>query len=314
METFKKDVDNGLSSKPKKLSSKYFYNERGDALFVQIMHLPEYYLTACELEIFKEKTSALIQALGLEKSQPFQLIELGAGDGTKTLELLRELQQKSYAFTYTPVDISPHALEMLEANITSEISGVTIVPKQGDYFEVLAELGDSHTPKVVLFLGSNIGNMNDELAASFIKNLSSELNTKDQLLLGVDLIKPKAIVAPAYNDSKGITASFNLNLLTRINDELGGDFDLSQFEHKPQYDEDEGIAKSFIVSKTKQTVHINGINKSYSFEKGEKIQMEISRKYNDDILDRIITGSGMAMTGKIMDNKNYFADYVLQKQ
>ncbi|MBU2020075.1 MAG: L-histidine N(alpha)-methyltransferase [Bacteroidetes bacterium] len=311
METFKNDVDSGLSSNPKSLSSKYFYDKKGDALFAEIMNLPEYYLTRCELDIFQNKTGELIEAFGVNSETYFELIELGAGDGTKTKELLRALAAQNYSFDYFPIDISSNVLEVLEKDLMKELPTVSVQTKQGDYFDVLASLKTSNKPKVILFLGSNIGNMNDDLAADFLHNLGANLSSGDKLLLGVDIIKPQEIVLPAYDDSKGVTAKFNLNLLERINNELGANFDLDNFQHQAEYNQDEGIAKSFIVSTEEQIVSIEATGKSYHFGKGEKIHTEISRKYNDELIEKITANSQFMQHQKIVDSKSYFADYIL---
>lgn len=314
IDTFKYDVDKGLSLNPKRLPSKYFYDQKGDALFVKIMNMPEYYLTRCELDIFKNKTQQLIEALNLKPKQYFELIELGAGDGLKTKELLKRLESQNFNFDYFPIDISSNILNHLKEDLELTLPKVSVKPRQGDYFDVLETFKQNKNPKVILFLGSNIGNMSDAQASQFIYNLGRNLQKGDTLLLGVDLIKPKEIVLPAYNDQQGITAAFNLNLLHRINKELGGSFNLKQFIHQPEYNEQEGIAKSYIVSTTKQTVEIKAIGKHFDFLEGEKIHTEISRKYNDKLIQKIISPTDFRLKTKIMDSKSYFADYILTKQ
>jgi L-histidine N-alpha-methyltransferase len=312
-ETFKNDVEKGLNATPKTLPSKYFYNKKGDALFVEIMNLPEYYLSRCELDIFQNKTLDLIDKLQLDPNSYFELIELGAGDGSKTKELLRMIDAKNFKFDYFPIDISINSLTLLKQDLNEELPNVSVQTKQGDYFGVLASLKESKLPKIVLFLGSNIGNMSDEMAAQFIYNLSATLQAGDKLVLGVDLIKPKELVLPAYDDHQGITAKFNLNLLKRINDELGGNFDLNNFEHQAEYNEEEGIAKSFITSTIQQKVTIKAMEKSFEFAAAEKIHTEVSRKYNDAILTKIIANTDLRICNKIMDSKDYFADYILER-
>jgi len=312
-EQFKKDVYAGLRNSPKTLSSKYFYDKIGDALFVKIMHLPEYYLTRAELEIFKDKSNQIIDSFQIEKDKYFELIELGAGDGVKTKELLKCLQNRGFNFDYFPVDISQNALNILEDSLKKDLPTLGIKKQQGDYFEILASLNKSKHPKVILFLGSNIGNMNDEVAAQFIYELGANLSTNDKLLLGVDLKKDASIVLPAYNDSNGITRAFNLNLLDRINKELGGNFDIKQFDHQPSYCEAEGIARSFLVSLKKQEVYIEAIDKSFKFQKGEKIATEISRKYSDEIIERLIKKTDFKIVEKLTDKKVYFANYIFTK-
>lgn len=313
IEQFKKDVDTGLSNCPKSLPSKYFYNKKGDALFEQIMELPEYYVTRAEHEIFQQKKQEILKSLGLQPEVPFELIELGAGNGLKTKELLKELLQQDCQFDFIPIDISQNALDKLEKEINQHLPSVSIKKKQGDYFNVLASLQATKRPKIVLFLGSNIGNMPDAVANTFINTLGQNLTTIDRLILGVDLIKPKTIVLPAYDDEQGVTKAFNLNLLTRVNSELGGHFDLHNFSHLAEYTEEDGIAKSFLVSTTEQLVAIDALEKSFFFQKGEKIATEISRKYNDAIMCEILKGSGLKIQCKFSDSQNYFADYILQK-
>ncbi|NOQ76157.1 MAG: L-histidine N(alpha)-methyltransferase [Crocinitomix sp.] len=312
IEQFKKDIAQGLSSNPKTLPSKYFYDEMGDELFVQIMHCPEYYLTKAELDIFTNQTENIVNALELSPHTYFELIELGAGDGLKTKELLKLLDKQDFKFDYLPIDISQNALNQLEESINKEFPTISVKTQQGDYFQVLETLHDSNHPKIVLFLGSNLGNMQDEIASDFINKLGSCLSNGDKLFLGVDLIKSASIVLPAYNDSKGITRDFNLNLLSIINRELEADFDLNSFSHQPQYTEKEGIAKSFLVSNRKQIVKIKTINQTFSFEKGEKIATEVSRKYNDTILNQIIENTPFQIGIKLTDARLFFANYVLK--
>lgn len=308
---FKKDVERGLSEHPKRLFSKYFYDARGDKLFVQIMNLPEYYLTRAEHEIFSKKTSELVHALGCRSDRPFELVELGAGDGTKTKELLRYLLEKGFQFEYLPIDISINALDSLEASLKKEMPGLKVKTLQGDYFEVLQSLRESQKSKVVLFLGSNLGNMRDEIATDFIHALADSLNTDDKLLIGLDLIKAPEIVIPAYDDSEGVTSEFNLNLLRRINRELGGNFELDKFRHHVEYTEKEGIVKSFLESREDHEVFISAIGKTFFFEKGERIQTEISRKYNDALLDQFIADTSLEIVDRLTDSNGLFADYVL---
>ena len=310
---FKKDVDKGLSDFPKTLPSKYFYDKNGDELFVQIMNLPEYYLTRAEHEIFKEQKYEILQKLELDPNQHFELIELGAGDGTKTKELLEVLDNDGYKFDYIPIDISKNALDQFENELNIEFPNLSVKKKQGDYFDVLTSLYETHYPKVVFFLGSNIGNMSDDLASKFIYKLGESLRPNDKLFLGVDLIKPASIVLPAYSDSRGITKAFNINLLSRINNELDGNFNTNSFLHEAKYSEDDGIAKSYLVSVKKQTVSLNASGKKYHFEHGEKILMEISRKYNDKILSQILKDTDFVITDKFTDSKGYFADYILKR-
>ena len=311
--TFLKDVLDGLSQPSKYISSHYFYDQAGDQLFQQIMEMPEYYLTDSELEIFREQSDKIIDSFGLNKDEDFELIELGAGDGKKTQHLLKALLFAGYSFSYCPVDISSNSLNTITTRMQNLFPELEIEPNQGDYFHVLDDLFISNKPKVILFIGSNLGNMSDELAATFLGKVAQNLKPGEKLLLGLDLLKSKEIVLPAYSDAAGITSKFNLNLLKRINSELGGDFIIENFEHAPEYTEEEGIAKSFLKSKIKQTVYISELNQSFDFDKNEVIHTEISRKYNDKILQNVIEDSNLKISHKFLDAKNYFADYILTK-
>ena len=311
---FLRDVNEGLSKDPKYISSHYFYDKKGDELFQQIMQMPEYYLTNSELEIFEEQTLAIIKSFNIDRKQEFELIELGAGDGEKTQHLLKTLLSENFNFKYIPVDISQNSLSVITERMTNLFPHLNIEAQQGDYFKVLDELFISNKPKIILFIGSNLGNMPDDIATDFLSKIAMHLKVDEKLLLGLDLIKSREIVLPAYHDEAGITSDFNLNLLQRINSEMGADFDLENFEHAPEYSEDVGIAKSFLRSKKKQTVYIEELNKSFDFEKEECIHTEISRKYNDEILGNIIGDSGLEISTKLVDRKNYFADYILTKK
>lgn len=307
------DIDAGLSQPNKTLPSKYFYDQTGDELFIKIMALPEYYLTRAEHEIFTQQTQGLIDALGVSLDTHFELIELGAGDGSKTKHLLSALLRQGYQFDYLPIDISGHVLELLADTLMTELPDLTLRAQQGDYFEILKDLKQSAAPKVMLFLGSNIGNMTDAQSAAFIYELGSNLTKGDQLLLGADLIKSADIVLPAYDDAQGVTKAFNMNLLARMNSELGANFEITQFDHLAEYTEAEGIAKSFIVSQVDQNVFVPLTGKTYTFTAGEKIHVEVSRKYNQAVLESILAKTDFTISHILTDSQGYFADFVLHR-
>ncbi|MGA9211228.1 L-histidine N(alpha)-methyltransferase [Kaistella sp.] len=312
--TFLRDVDDGFSHDPKYISSYYFYDKAGDELFQKIMEMPEYYLTNSELEIFEQQTEPLILSFEINPNEEFELIELGAGDGKKTQYLLKALLEKNFKFKYIPVDISQNSLSVITQRMENLFPNLQIDSQQGDYFRVLDELFISTKPKIILFIGSSLGNMCDEIAKKFLNKIANHLKKNEKLLLGLDLIKSKKIVLPAYHDSAGITRDFNLNLLQRINRELGADFKVEYFEHVPEYTETEGIAKSYLKSTKKQTVYIKKLSKSFEFDENELIQTEISRKYNDKILHDLLKGSQLEIKHKFLDSQKYFADYILVKK
>ena len=232
---FEEDVYTGLTDFPKHLSSKYFYDERGDKLFQDIMHMPEYYLTACEFEILNRHKEEIAH-LFVGDSPNFDLIELGAGDGKKTKILLKELSERGVNFTYKPIDISQNVLDQLEISLREELPKVKVDTKQGTYFETLEKLhSDNSTKKVILFLGSNIGNLLHPQAIDFLIKVKELIRSDDLFFVGFDLKKHPQTIMDAYNDKTGITAAFNKNLLDRMNLELNANFDLDEFLHWEVY-------------------------------------------------------------------------------
>ncbi len=306
--SFLSDVLEGLRSKNKHLSSKYFYDEKGDKLFQRIMHLDEYYLTNKELEIFQTQKSAILEAM--DEGVPFRIIELGAGDGLKTKVLLKYFLENGIDFTYSPVDISGHVLELLEQNLLNELPGLKVETYQGDYFDALSEIGEVGEKDVVFFLGSNVGNFPGNEAEGFIAKLQAFLNPGDLFFMGVDLKKDPSIILSAYNDSQGVTTAFNLNLLDRINSELGGNFDKDQFLHYPYYNPQTGECRSYLISKKDQTITING--EEIHFRAWEAIFMEVSKKYDEVQLNELSSLTGFKQIEIFKDAQNWFADVLWQ--
>lgn len=307
---FRSEVIDGLESSPKRLLSKYFYDERGDALFQQIMNMPEYYLTNCEWEIFKQKKEELAKIINAFH-EPFDLIELGAGDATKSSHLLKYLVNHEAKFTYMPIDISGNILKELENNLKYEIPELKVVPLEGEYFEMLDRAASlSRRRKVVMFLGSNIGNMEIEEAHVFCGELNKKLSTGDLLLIGFDLKKNPQTILNAYNDNTGITAAFNLNLLLRINRELGANFNLKQFQHFQTYDPITGACRSFLISLTNQKITIG--RKVISFSENEYINMEISQKFSEREIVEMANKVGFQSIGVLKDIKGWFVDVIWQ--
>ena len=309
---FAEDVLNGLSSTPKSLSSKYFYDERGSRLFQEIMKLPEYYLTGCEHEIFSTQTEAIFSAFA-NGDNAFDLIELGAGDGTKTAVLVNHFLKQNAEISYYPMDISQEALDALTEKFTAEFPGLAMSTLNGDYFRILESIKNSSgRRKVLLFLGSNIGNFNRAQAVDFFRQLRAVMNENDLLFIGFDLQKDPHVIANAYDDAAGVTAAFNLNLLRRINRELGGNFDLNQFTHYANYRPIEGSARSFLVSRERQTVHIDALKRDFEFEQWEAVFMEISQKYSLKMIAELAAESGFEIKQNFFDGKNYYCDSLWQ--
>lgn len=309
---FLKDVTEGLRAEYKYLPSKYFYDEAGDKLFQQIMACPEYYPTRCELEILQHQ-SAKMAHLFLDESPSFDLVELGPGDASKSWFLLRELQKEHADFTYYPIDISSNVIGWLEDKLPVTLPGIRMQGLNGEYLEKMQQLGTfSNNRKIVLFMGANIGNMTIQQATQFCRQLHEHLQPGDLLLIGFDLKKHPRTILDAYNDRQGITRAFNLNLLRRINRELGGDFDTEQFEHYPVYDPGTGACKSYLISRIPQAVHI--ADKRILFAENEPIFMEISQKYTMEETRLIAAHSGFSPVHTFFDQKNWFADVLWQRR
>lgn len=309
-ETFLADVLEGLKSTPRKLHSKYFYDKAGDQLFQQIMDMPEYYLTNCELDIFKNKTEILAKSILID-NEPFDLIELGAGDAMKSSYLLKHLTKKNIDFTYMPIDISGHILDELSEKFNKDLPDLEIKTLEGDYFDMLDKaMSISQRRKVVLFLGGNIGNMDLEESYHFCRELRRKLNRGDILLVGFDLKKNPHTILNAYNDEAGITSSFNLNLLIRMNRELEADFDVLNFQHYQTYDPISGACKSYLVSLAEQNVNIG--NQVFHFEENELIDMEISQKFSQEDISKLARDSKFHIIDEIYDSKNWFVDSIWQ--
>jgi len=310
MNQFLKDVIKGLSSTDKYLESKYFYDKKGDVLFQNIMASKEYYPTKCEMEIFAAKTESLVKAI-TKHTQEFDIVELGAGDATKSIHLLQALVQAEYNFNYIPIDISKNVITLLKNNLPKKVPELKVEGLNGEYFKMLEQVKNlSNKTKVVLFLGGNIGNVTLEKAESFCKELRSHLNVGDIVIVGFDLKKDPKTILNAYNDSAGFTRDFNLNLLNRINEELKGDFNIENFYHYPVYDPSTGATKSFLVSSEDQKVNIADM--TFHFAKGEAVFMEISQKYRPEQTDNLAAISGFKPLDHLYDSKKWFLDTIWQ--
>lgn len=311
-DTFKKDIYDGLKSKPKSLPSKYFYDAKGDALFQKIMACEDYYLTNADNEIFSEQTSALAKALHSGK-EPFDVLELGAGDATKSTFLLKEWQNAGAEFTYYPIDISSSMISYLETEMPKRIPNLQVHGLAGEYLEQVLEAHRiSKRKKVILFLGSSIGNFELHEAHNFLRKLYEEIEIGDTVLIGFDLKKNPHQILKAYNDSEGITRAFNLNLLDRINKELGANFDTTQFEHFPIYNPLNGACRSFLISEKAQKVLFSD-GTVINFQPYEAIDMELSQKFSIDDIDTIAMRIGFHKQPYFFDSNNYYCNAIWTK-
>ncbi|MCH2081808.1 MAG: L-histidine N(alpha)-methyltransferase [Saprospiraceae bacterium] len=310
LSVFAKDVQTGLSKTPKELSSKYFYDAIGDRLFQDIMNMPEYYLTDAEFDILTNHKNTILSCV---KKDAFDMVELGAGDGKKTKILLEHFLAENADFQYRPIDISENALTGLEGALLKlwpqlEVNGV-----QGDYFVALNKMRlEKQKNKLILFMGANIGNFSKEDALQFLTRLNEEMTKDDFLLIGFDLKKDPQMILDAYNDPAGITSDFNLNLLQRMNNELGANFDLNAFKHWENYNPITGETKSFIVSKENQKVYFACLDQSFHFDAWEAIYVELSQKYSQAEITTLADAAGFKVVENFYDTHQYFTDSLWQ--
>ncbi|KUG08412.1 hypothetical protein ASU33_09605 [Solirubrum puertoriconensis] len=298
----------GLSRPQRALSSMYFYDDAGSRLFQQIMELPEYYPTRTEFQVLTQHRAAICASLVPENQAAFHLLELGAGDGLKTKILLRQLLEAQANVVYAPVDISASALEGLASSLRHEMPTLQVQPLVAEYAAALAQMRTQAGRKALLFLGSNIGNFHPEARQQFLAALSKQLTPNDRLLIGFDLQKNPRQIRAAYDDAQGVTAAFNLNLLTRLNRELGADFDLGQWEHFTDYDPQVGVIRSYLVSRRAQQVHVAALGRSFAFAAWETIHTENSYKFTLPQIEALGAAAGLAVQQVFTDEQNWFAD------
>lgn len=283
---FREEVLAGLRKPQKELPAKYFYDRRGSELFEEITNLPEYYLTRTEISILDENADEIVGLMGSD----FALIEYGSGSSRKVRILLDQLSGHA---TYMPIDISLLYLRESAQLLSSAYPDVSVVAVCADYtvpFEI--PRCDSFAKRVVFFPGSTVGNLEPRLARRFFRDTAGLLQPGDGMLIGVDLRKDKSVLNAAYNDSRGVTAEFNLNVLRRINQDLDADFNLAQFQHLAFYNETEGRVEMHLRSRRRQKVSIDG--EVIEFSPGETIHTENSYKYTIEGFQTLLEGSGFA--------------------
>jgi L-histidine N-alpha-methyltransferase len=305
MEQFQLDVERGLSAERKFLPSKYFYDAQGSRIFQEIMEMPEYYLTAAEFEILTQQ--ALKIGAELKFRSRFNVVELGAGDGTKTLAFLGNLQAGGMSIRYVPIDVSAAAISDLEQRIAASGMQLEVAPLVGDYFECL-EAFERTEPTLFLFLGANIGNYSLQLSLDLLGKIGEQMLPEDRLMIGFDLQKNPLTVHQAYFDPHGITKRFNLNLLARINRELGGNFQLDQFDFYCHYNPDNGELRSYLVSLKQQNVTIAQLGRQFVFARNELIWTEMSKKYSLLEISQLADEAGFVLEQNFFDCQHHFVD------
>lgn len=296
-------VRDGLGAAQKTLPSQFFYDAEGSRLFETICDLPEYYLTRAESEILDTASIDLAQRLPMIRT----LVELGSGSAIKTEKILRAFSADR-PLCYAPIDVSRSALEESIERIEQTHSGLEIRPAVAEYQAGLNELaGLDLGPTLMLWLGSSIGNLKKPAAAGFLTEVRSKMHRDDRLLVGVDLRKDREPLEAAYNDAAGVTAQFDLNLLTRINRELEGAFDLTTFRHAVNYDEISGSVQSFLESQIAQRISIGALDLEVTFRPGERIHTEDSHKYGVDEIDAMAAEAGLTLERRYFDRARRFS-------
>ncbi len=304
--SFLEDAARGLSSPTRYIPSQYFYDERGSELFSQIMNLDEYYPTKCEAEIFKNSRGKLCALMG---SQPFALVDIGAGDAKKTKILIEAFVSGCEKFTYVPIDISRDALIQLEESLNKEFPGLEVYPVAAEYFQGLRLVRDEYPiRRLALFMGGNIGNFKQSDALVLLRRMATSLAKGDMLLVGFDLKKNPRTILKAYDDAQGVTREFNMNLLVRMNRELGFNFDLSHWAHYASYNPQSGAVESFLVSNKQQKVYSEALKTEYDFEAWEAIHTEFSFKYSLPEVEEFAWKAGFEVVEHFTDSKEWFVD------
>jgi L-histidine N-alpha-methyltransferase len=296
---FLADVVAGLSSDPRTIPCKYFYDERGAALFQKICELPEYYVTRTEIDILDRHRADIASQLG----PSIELIGLGTGAGTKTQILIAALKNPA---VYIPVDISKKQLRQSTALFQKIFPDLEILPVCADYLQPVVLPSPRHKParNIVYFPGSTIGNFEPDEAVDFLRRIANVCRGGGGLLIGVDLKKDRQLLEAAYNDPAGVTAQFNLNLLKRINRELGADFDLDQWRHRAIYNSNAGRIEMHLINETDQLVHLN--QHKFHFLRGDKIVTEFSYKYAPEEFAALARKAGFEFVRMWTDDARLF--------
>ncbi|WP_441248998.1 L-histidine N(alpha)-methyltransferase [Kitasatospora sp. McL0602] len=285
------DVQHGLTANPKWLPPKWFYDARGSELFEEITRLPEYYPTRAEREILTDRAGEIAAASGART-----LVELGSGSSEKTRLLLDALSALGTLNEYVPVDVSESALDGAGKALVTEYPGLTVHAVVSDFTHGLGFSAASGSPRLVAFLGGTLGNLLPPERAAFLRSLRAGMAPGDALLLGTDLVKAPEVLVAAYDDSAGVTAEFNQNVLAVLNRELDADFDLAQFEHVALWDAAEEWIEMRLRSRRAQTVKVQALDLAVHFDAGEELRTEISAKFSRARVTEELAAAGLRLT------------------
>lgn len=296
------DVLQGLTASPKHLPSKLFYDEIGSQLFEQITELPEYYLTRTERVILEQYAGEILEAAG----PALTLVELGAGTAAKTCILIEELLERQSRALFYPIDVSPSALDEAMRQLSRQFPSLRVNPIVADYTGGVPALSRITGRKLVLYIGSSIGNFEPDHAVRILRRIRQTLRSGDAFLLGADFAKSSRILLPAYDDAQGITAAFNKNILARLNRELEADFDVDAFEHIALWNRRCSRMEIYLESLVTQSAFIAALDLDVSFQRGERIHTENSYKYTDAMIEAILHESGFTLEQSWCDRKKWF--------
>jgi len=301
--TMARDVRAGLCDYPKELAPKYFYDERGSKLFEQITVLPEYYPTRAERQILERRSGEILDTAG----RPGTLIELGSGSAAKTRHLLSAMRDCDSLDTYVPVDISEEITHRAATELVDEYPGLNVHGLVCDFEQHLERVPHGTDRRMIAFLGGTIGNLYPRQRQAFLERIAALLGPDDHLLLGTDLVKDRDRLEAAYNDSAGVTAEFNKNVLAVLNDQLSADFDLDAFEHVARYDDEAERMDIRLRSLADQEVRVDQLDLDVSFAAGEEMRTEISTKFTRERLESVYAGAGLELRGWFTDAAGDYA-------
>ncbi|HEV7519450.1 MAG TPA: L-histidine N(alpha)-methyltransferase [Candidatus Angelobacter sp.] len=298
------EVLRGLIARPRRLPPKLFYDAAGSQLFDQITETPEYYPTRTERAILQEYSAEIVRQAGPNLT----LVELGAGSASKTEVLIEALLRRQMRADFYPVDVSSSALQGALTTLNGRFPRLRVSPIVADYTQRIPDLNALPGRKLVLFIGSTIGNFEPEEALAFLKNVHRSLQPGDAVLIGFDLIKDAGVLHDAYNDAQGVTAAFNKNMLVRINRELGGSFDIDSFEHVALWNRRKARIEMHLESLYEQTVWVQDLERGFHFEQGERIHTENSYKFNGASIARLLRRSGFTLERRWIDPQGWFCE------
>jgi L-histidine N-alpha-methyltransferase len=305
---FRKAVDEGLHNTPKTLPSRYFYDHAGSQLFEKITELPEYYPTALEAEILAKNAEDIVKEAGKNIS----VIEFGSGSSVKTRTLISAILAAQKELHYVTIDISGDFLRETAQTLLDDFPALSVTAIGSEYRQALSKLPPADGPRLFVFLGSSLGNFPKREAIHFLTSLRLKMTDQDAFLIGVDQVKDRDVLLLAYNDPAGVTAEFNLNLLARINRELGGHFELHTFIHNAVWDSKHDRIEMRLMSDRKQKVAIDDLKAKFKFDIAEYIVTEWSHKYTRDTFGELAKAAGLQIVGEWSDPKKWFCEFLLR--